>query len=148
MSGQEQTPVYREQGGEALIVESSGKIGPIGGVTITVGAEATNVINVAIQLNKGDKDASALEQIGHVRAYLSDVSTGLGVTTNAPVTSVAIGTDGAIIVEDTAKIAWQLQSEADGSIDLDITETSTDTWYLVVVLANGVQIVSDAITFA
>lgn len=114
--------------------------------TITVGTEAANAINVQIQLKDvGDAD---LAVVGHVTAYLSDDADGIGISGTAPATSVAIGTDGAIIKELTTKLAWILQSEADGDIDLTITETGADTWYLVVVLPNGSQVVSDEITFA
>jgi hypothetical protein len=114
------------------------------GVTFTIGTEATNAINVAMQLTSGGND---LSEIGYVTAFLSDSATGIGISGTAPATSVAIGTDGAIIKELTTKLAWILQSEADGDIDLTITETGGDTWYLVVVLPDGSQVVSDAITF-
>lgn len=114
--------------------------------TITVGTEADNAINVQIQLK--DTGNADLAVMGHVTAYLSDDADGIGISGTAPATSVAIGTDGAIIKELTTKLAWILQSEADGDIDLTITETGGDTWYLVVVLPNGSQVVSDAITFA
>jgi len=39
-------------------------------------------------------------------------------------------------------------SEADGDIDVDITDSGTPTMYLVLVLPNGKLAVSDAITFA
>lgn len=117
------------------------------GATMVVGTESSNAINVTIQLT--DADGADLAAIGHVRAYLSDtVTTGIGISGTAPATSVAIGTDGAIIVEEVTKLAWWLQSEADGDIDLTITETGADTWYLVIVFADGTQAVSDAITFA
>ena len=93
------------------------------------------------------KIGADIDYAGHVMAYLSDDSGGIGISGTAPATSVAIGTDGAIIKELTTKLAWLLQSETDGDIDLTITETGADTWYLVVVLPNGTQVVSDAITF-
>lgn len=114
--------------------------------TITVGTEADNAINVAIQLK--DAGGADLAVPGYVTAFLSDDSGGVAISGTAPATSVAIGTDGAIIKELTTKLAWILQSEADGDIDLTITETGADTWYLVVVLPDGSQVVSGAITFA
>jgi hypothetical protein len=44
--------------------------------------------------------------------------------------------------------AFELTSEADGDIDIDIVEAGVATWYLVVVLPNGLLSVSGAITFA
>ncbi len=119
----------------------------IGGVAFVIGAEASNVINVGIQLN--DNEGDALAVIGHVFAFLSDAATGIGISAAAPDGSVAIGTDGAIILEHATDLAWELQSEADGDIDIDINDvTGTPTWYLVVVLPSGLQVVSGAITFA
>ena len=119
----------------------------VGGVTFVIGAEASNVINVGIQLN--DLAGDALAVIGHVFAYLSDASTGIAISAAAPDGTVGIGTDGAIIVEQATKLAWDLQSEADGDIDLDLADTTgTPTWYMVVVLPSGLQVVSTAITFA
>lgn len=154
--------VNMAQGGGELVVESGGKIsvesggivdiqagatiGSICGATFVIGAEDTNVINVGIQLTDANGDDLAV--IGYVTAFLSDAATGIGIAGTAPATSTAIGTDGAIILTHVTDQAWLLQSEADGDIDLDITETDADTWYLVVVLPNGLHVVSDAITFA
>jgi len=138
--------VYMEQGGDALVCDSGGNMGRVCGATVTIGAEATNVINVGIQLT--DAKGEDLDEVVCVHAFLSDASTGIGISGTAPATSVAVGTDGAIIEENVTKLAWLLQSESDGDIDLDITETGADTWYLVIVLPDGTQVVSDAITFA
>lgn len=138
--------VYMLQDGDAQQVDKGGKFGRIGGATITVGAEASNVINVAIQLEQ--PDGSDLDEFGYVFAYLSGDSGGDGVVGTAPTGAVAIGTDGSIIGEITAKKVLLLQSEADGDIDIDITDTGTPTFYLVVILPSGVKVVSDAITFA
>ena len=43
---------------------------------------------------------------------------------------------------------FQLVSESDGDIDINITETGTPTFYLVLVLPNGKLAASGAITFA
>ena len=120
---------------------------PIGGVDFVIGAESSNIINVGLQLN--DLAGDALAVIGNVFAYLSDASTGIAISSAAPDDSVAIGTDGAIILEHVTDLAWDLQSEADGDIDINIKDvTGTPTWYLVVVMPSGLQVVSTAITFA
>ena len=49
---------------------------------------------------------------------------------------------------ELAASIFLLVSEADGDIDINITESGTDTFYLVLVMPNGKLIVSDAITFA
>lgn len=114
-------------------------------VEFTIGSEATNVINVALQLN--DAGGTALATRAAVFAYLSDDANGDSIASSAPSGGVAIGTDGLAIPVVTNK-AWVLVSEADGDIDIDITETGAATWYLIVVLPNGKLVASDAITFA
>lgn len=113
--------------------------------TITVGTENTNVINVAIQLTDGNGDD--LANAAAVYFYLSDDSGGDGISGTAPTGGVAIGTDGKIAEVVANKCGW-LISETDGDIDVDITDTGTPTFYLVLVLPSGKVVVSDAITFA
>lgn len=111
--------------------------------TITVGDEAADVINVAIQLQ--DMNGNALSNRGSVLAYISDDANGDSVAGTAPDT-VAIGSDGLAIPLVAGK-CFLLTSEADGDIDIDITENGADTWYLVLVLPHGELVVSSAITF-
>lgn len=114
--------------------------------TLSVGAEATDAINVAIQLQDGGK--VNLNVRGSCYAYLSDDANGDTVTASAPAGGVAIGTDGLAIPLVAGK-AWLLTSEADGDIDLTLTHASgAATWYLVLTLPNGKRFVSGAITFA
>ena len=115
------------------------------GATITVGAEAANSINVAVQLLDGAGDALATR--AGIMAYLSDDANGDSVAGTAPDGNVAIGTDG-VLIPVVADKAFYLISEADGDIDLDIGETGGDTWYLVLVMPSGELVVSGAITFA
>lgn len=122
----------------------------VSSVDFTVGAEAADVINVAIQL-KGEGtpgvQGADLDESAAVLAYLSDDSDGSSLAATAPSGGIAIGTDG-LAIEHIADKAFLLVSEADGDIDLDITEAGADTWHLVVVLPNGDLAISDAITFA
>ena len=67
--------------------------------------------------------------------------------TNASDVTTAAFNDSSETAVAAAK-AWQLVSESDGDIDVNITEAGVATWYLVLVLANGKLAVSDAITFA
>jgi hypothetical protein len=160
-----QPKVYLKQGGEELVVASGGKItvesgGEIevqsGGVLdnalavasvgFTIGAEAGgNTINVAMQLK--DANGADLAVRSNVFAYLSNDANGDAIATNAPSGGWAIGTDGLLIPVVTNKAA-RLTSEADGDIDVTITEAGAYTVYLAVVLPNGKLNVSGAITFA
>ena len=114
-------------------------------VEFTIGAEAANAINVAVQVKDGEGNAIAQSFV--FQAFLSDSAAGDGIVATAPDGGIAIGTDGNIIVADVANKVLTLQTEADGNVDITITESGADTFYLVVVL-NGVIYVSDAITFA
>ena len=113
--------------------------------TFTVGAEATNAINVAVQLNDGNGQAMA--RACALPFYLADDAAGLTPSTTAPNSGIAIGTDGALI-ESVANLSGTAISELDGDIDITLTDTGTPTFYLVLVLPNGELAISDAITFA
>ena len=82
-----------------------------------------------------------------MRVYLSDDANGDSIAGTAPDGGIAIGTDG-LLEETTANKAGFVTTEADGDFDITITESSVDTWYLVVVLPSGKLSVSGAITFA
>jgi hypothetical protein len=125
---------------------------PIGTPTITVGEEAEDVINVAIQLV--DKAGSDLAVRACLLAYLSDDANGDSVCGTKPSTDWAIGTDGLLLqmtggeaAADTGLVGF-LISESDGDIDINITETGTDTFYLILVMPDGTLVASGAITFA
>jgi hypothetical protein len=157
--------VYQKQGSDEWVVASGGKItvesgglialesggqfdnaGAPAAASFVVGAEAGgNTINVAVQL----KDAQGNDMAVHssVFAYLSNDANGNAIVTNAPSGGWAIGTDGLLIPVVTNKAA-QLVSEADGDIDITITEAGAYTAYLIVVLPNGKLTASGAITFA
>ena len=114
------------------------------GATFTIGAEAGNVINVAVQLLDGNGDAMATRSA--VSFYLSDDAD--GDTVVAAATSLAIGTDG-IALEYISNSAGVLVSEADGDIDVNIGDASgAATYYLVLIMPRGELVVSNAITFA
>lgn len=115
--------------------------------SFTIGTEATNVINVAVQL-KSDKSQASLAARRNVRVYLSGASTGATVVGTAPTGGAAIGTNGAVIAAITAGKVLDIVTDASGRFDLNITDTGTPTFYMVVVMPNGRLVVSSAITFA
>jgi hypothetical protein len=119
---------------------------PSAASVITVGAETGgNTINVAIQLN--DAAGAALATRASVLAYLSDDANGDSVAATAPDGHVAVGTDGLCMHVITDKL-FVLTSESDGDIDLNIVEAAGATWYLILILPNGLLKASGAITFA
>jgi len=115
------------------------------GATFTVGGEAENAINVAIQLT--DAAGADLAVRGSVCAYLSDDANGDSIVATAPSGGVAIGTDG-LCIPVVANKAFLLTSEADGNIDLTITEAGVKTCYLILGMPDGRLLASGAITFA
>jgi hypothetical protein len=131
--------------GPLLVGSEDYSVAALASATFVIGAEAANVINVGIQLV--DESGTALAVRGSVLAYLSDDAAGDSINAAAPDGGWAIGTDGVLIPIVAGKCA-QLVSEADGDIDIDITETGADTWYLILVMPNGLLVASTAITFA
>jgi hypothetical protein len=113
----------------------------------TIGAEGGGgtTINVGIQLNDANGSPTAMRTA--VFAYLSDDANGDSIVSAAPSGGWAIGTDGLLIPVVAGKAAY-LISEADGDIDVTITEAGAKTCYLVIVHASGKLSVSGAITFA
>lgn len=113
--------------------------------SFTIGNEAAHVRRVSIQLK--DDAGADLAQRGSVLAYLAGDAAGDTIAAAAPSGGVAIGVDGLAIPLVAGKVL-QLVSEADGDIDLDITEATAKSFYLVLVLPNGSLVVSNAIAFA
>ena len=115
----------------------------VAGATIVVGTEATNVINVAVQFT----DAAGADMATPVCVpfYLASDAAGLDPLTTAHDGGIAIGTDGALI-ESVANLSGLAISEADGDLDIDITDAGAFTAYLVFVMPNGSLVVSGVIT--
>lgn len=116
----------------------------LSGATMTVGAEATNVINVAIQLE--DQHGADMAEAVSLLAYLAGDANGQTIA-SAHTSSPAIGTDGLIQPLQT-DLTFLLTSESDGDIDIDFTDTGASTVYLVLVMPDGRLVISDAITHA
>jgi hypothetical protein len=112
---------------------------------VTVGAEATNAINVAIRFR--DANARNVAERVSVFAYLSTDSHGDNLAATAPNGGVAVGANGVVIPVITDK-AFHLVSKADGTVNVVITDSGTPTFYLVLVMPDGSLQVSGAITFA
>lgn len=118
----------------------------VASASFTVGAENTGAgtINVAIQLK--DWNGVDLAHRATLLWYLSSDANGDAIAA-ATSGGIAIGTDG-LLIEWTANVSGIVTSEADGDIDVTLTEAGAGTWYLVLVLPGGRLAVSGAITFA
>lgn len=115
--------------------------------SFTIGAEASNVINVAVQIKK-DKAQSSLAARRSLFCYLSDDANGDSIVATAPDGGWAIGTDGLLIPVVASKAA-HITSESTGHFDVNITHAAgAKTVYLIVVMPNGRLVASGAITFA
>ena len=113
-------------------------------VDFAIGAQDTATINVAIQLQ--DETGAALAESMSLFAFLCDDVNGLAPNATAPDGHVAAGTAGGCIHLVTDKV-FLLNTNAAGVVDVDVVESGTDTWYLVLVFSNGERVVSDAIAF-
>lgn len=113
--------------------------------TFTIGTEAVNAINVAIQL-KDRENGNELAQRVALHWYLAADTNGDTIAT-APDGGIAIGTDG-LLMEWTANVSGMVVSESDGDIDVTITESTAKSFYLILVMPDGMLKSSGAITFA
>lgn len=111
----------------------------------TVGTEAANAINVAVQL-VDRKNGNEVGQRVALPWYLAGDANGDTVA-SATTGGIAIGTDG-LLLEWTANVSGLVICESDGDIDVTITDTGTPTVYLALVMPDGKVEVSGAITFA
>lgn len=112
--------------------------------TFTINAEDSNTITVNIQLK--DADGTDLATRASVGFYLSSDANGDAVAVAA--TSLAAGTDGNM-QEFISNSSGRLVSEADGDIDVVVGDASgVATYYLILILPNGLLKASTAITFA
>lgn len=110
----------------------------------TQAAEASNVIKVTCSLF-GDRRKVAGQCT--LRCWLTQNTTTLAIAGTAPATSVAIAAKGAITVVQTAKLAFDVVTDANGEFDLNITDTSAGDWYLCVEMPDGSVAVSSVINF-
>ncbi len=111
---------------------------------ITVPDISSDTFAVTIQLK--DYAGNNLKVPASVLCYVSSDSDGLDPSDlTSDITTTSDG-DGAVIPILT-KYAWQLISEADGSIDIDVTDSGSDTLYLVLVMPDGKLVVSDELEF-
>ena len=109
----------------------------------TVGAEAANIINVAVQIN--DQNGVAVTNPYAGTYWLS--TDAAGQTVSADPGTTAIGTNGTQLVEITDDVVGLVVSEAVGTIDWNITHTGTSTFYMNIAMPDR-TFTSAAITFA
>ena len=116
----------------------------IGNATFSIGTEASDTIRVTVQLK--DRAGSNLAIPARVGAYLSDNSDGSTLASSAPSGGWAIGDSGILLPLVTNKVAYFICTSS-GLFNIDITETSAKTFYLVLSLPLGNLKISTAIAF-
>ncbi len=113
-----------------------------GAPSITVGAEAGNAIQVAIQAN--DTRGVALAEHRLLRVWLSDTQWG-GDAAAAPDGGVAV-TAGTTLQTVSAGLQWELLADASGQAALTITESAAKTYWLHA--AAGDRVAAAQVVFA
>lgn len=116
--------------------------GMVDGAVFTIGADAGTTVAVGIQLMIGAKECDRRVAI---HGYLANDANGDTIQA-APSGGIAIGTDG-LLIENIDNQSFILVSEADGDIDVVLTQTGAETMYLVLIMPNGELVVSGVITF-
>lgn len=117
--------------------------GAFDGVTFTIGAEDTNVINVHAQLTLGG--ANVAEACSGICWITNTADPGSATTAHS--TSPAIGTDGRLDVIVTDEV-FRFVTESAGDFDVDYTDSGAQTVYMHVQLPDGSIATSGAITHA
>jgi hypothetical protein len=116
----------------------------VGDAAFTLGAETANARVVNVQLK--DQNGRNLTKKGCVKAYLSSDANGNAVAA-APDGAVVAGATG-IVFQPVAKTYFTLVTNASGSVDISITDSTVRTMYLVLLLPDGSVKVSPAIAWA
>ncbi len=104
-------------------------------VGFTIGAEAADVRDIAVQLKDAYGTNIAEAQLVHV-LVLADAAAAALATTGGS-TGIAVDTNGILLATDLAKKAFRFLTNGSGLLDLKWTDTGTEAVYLGVVLSNG-----------
>lgn len=121
-------------GKKAPMPDDFGTKGEFFDVAFTIGAEGSNVINVSIQVR--DFTGAAVAVRCSFYCYLSDDAEGDDLTGTVVTTETAIGTNGLFDIVTTKK-SYMLTTESNGIVDVDITQTAAQNYYLIIVRPNG-----------
>ncbi len=105
-------------------------------VKFTPAAGGSNVCNVTLQVV--DAYGKAINEVFNLEVFLSDAATGLGLTgTTASGTVTAKTSCGTVLGTLTAKKALRVQTLADGSFVLEITDSAKTAFYPCAVVPIG-----------
>lgn len=120
-------------------------------VTYSIGVEGSNAIIVSCQAV--DANGNDFAKVVRFPMWLVTTAAGDVLEPHSATLTIASGTDGVVELTAAANAlghsAFNVVTEADGDIDVSITQTSgADTFYLVSQLPSGKMVISSVITFA
>jgi len=128
---------------QGVLFQAGGKIDL--DASFSIGADAGTTIAVGIQF-KDRLSGNVMGEAVAVPWYFSSDAAGQVIAT-AGSGGVAIGTDG-FLIEWTADLSGLMISEADGDVDIVITEAGALDMYLNLVMPNGRIVTSSIISFS
>jgi len=102
---------------------------------VTVEDENTTAGTRAVAIQLKDYLGNDMAVRSTIMAYIAADANGDAICETA-FDGIANGTDGEVIELTTGQVMW-LTSEADGDIDITISETEARTGYLMLVMPNG-----------
>jgi len=114
-------------------------------ITYTIGSEAGNVINVALQAL--DESGAEVSERCSFMFYLSDDANGDSILGTAVSGSFVIGTDGVLLWQGATGKGGYLVTESDGDVDLNLTHSGAKSLYFITILPNGTLDASAIIAF-
>lgn len=117
----------------------------VGNVTFAIGAEIANVRIISLQFK--DVDGRNITHRTVTQWFLMNDATGDTVLAAAASGGVASGVNG-WVVQDVAGLRGAAGSEANGTLDMPITEVGVKNMYLLIRLPDGKFVMSTVIAFA
>lgn len=127
-------------GAATLIVKNDGYEPYTASIALAAGASNGMLITITVQ----DSDGNTLAGIYSLEVYMSEASTGIGLTADTYSGDLVASTGGVAAVR-TSKKAWLLQTASTGIFAGTLTDTAKPAdQYVVVVLPSGQRVVSAA----
>ncbi len=118
-------PILSSLDGRRLGLAGDGSLvgaGRASGVTASVAAGTANQTLVTLQIV--DNEDAAVSGVRMLDLWLSDATTGAGLTATTASGAVAVGASGADIIDYVSKKAKRVQTDATGKYILAITDTA------------------------
>jgi len=125
------------QSGDDALLEISAfmlKYFPLYDATVEISAAAGGADEALVTFSVVDANGVAIAGVHHLDILLSDAATGAGLTATTASGNVEAATDAGLVIDTyTAKKALRVQTLADGTFILSITDTSATEFYPVAI---------------